>query len=68
MLARISTRAADKLTLSLVHFCSHGLSTQAVGSYSLLDLLAYLKHNSLLILLGCTSLISTLLFISKEQT
>ena len=68
MLAGISTRTTDKLTLSLIHFCSCGLSTQAVGSYSLVDLLVYLKHNPVLTPLGFTSLISILLFISKEQT
>lgn len=46
MLGGISTRITDRLTLSLVHFFSHGLSRWAVGSYSLVDLLVCLKHNS----------------------
>lgn len=46
MLGGISTRITDRLTLSLVHFFSHGLSRWAVGSYSLVDLLVCLNHNS----------------------
>lgn len=68
MLPGTSTRTTDRLTLSLIHFYSHELSRWAVGSYSLVDLLVYLKHNSVLTPLGFTSLISILLFISKEQT
>lgn len=68
MLSEISTRTTDRLTLSLVHFFSHGLSRWAVGSSSLVDLLVCLKHNSVLTPLGFTNLISILIFMSKEQT
>lgn len=68
MLAGTSTRTTDRLTLSLIYFCSRGLSTQGEGSYSLVDLLVCLKHNSVLTPLGFTNLISILLFIRKEQT
>lgn len=68
MLAGISMRTTDRLTLGLINFCSQRLSTWVVGSYPQVELLIYLKHDSVLTALGFTGLTSILLFISKKQT
>lgn len=68
MLAGISMRTTDRLTLGLINFCSQRLSTWVVGSYPQVELLICLKHDSVLTALGFTGLTSILLFISKKQT
>lgn len=41
-------RTTDRLTLGLINFCSQRLSTWVVGSYPQVELLVYLKHDSVL--------------------